>query len=291
MAVIALAAVALSACGPPPPPDPVPPTPTTRSLPVAHEVRRYDDTSRTIAGLEWIGSRPIFTDLWYPADRSNAPYPLLVFAHGYGVGPGAYADMLERIASAGYVVAAPQYPVLSGWPYGPSDVDDWNEHYRDTSFVIDEMFLETWFDPTLGGMIDTNRIAMAGHSDGAVLAFQTTFGAGHEDGRIRSAIAYSSALYDLGYRPNGRSLLHVLSEHDPWNPFLPSIDYDAQISDPRWTVALWGADHSGPYFDPANPHFAVVVNTTIDFLDMELKGGWWGPFVLDVWWSGISSFV
>jgi dienelactone hydrolase len=283
--------VALGACAPPPPPEPLAPTPTSREVPVAHETRRFDDTSRVIAGLEWIGARPIFTDLWYPTDRAHAPYPLVVFAHGFGVGPSDYAPLLQRIASAGYVVAAPQYPVLSGWPYGPSDVDDWDEHYADTSFVIDQLFLVTWYDPDLGGLIDLSRIAIAGHSDGGVIAFQKTFGEGHEDGRVRAAIVYSAAVYDLGYRPNGRSLLHVLSEVDPFNPFDAAASWDANIVDPRWTVALWGADHSGPYLDPDNPDFAVVAGTTINFLDMELKGASWAPFVVGVEWSGLASFV
>jgi fermentation-respiration switch protein FrsA (DUF1100 family) len=289
--VVALGVAALSACGPPPPPDPLPPTETSRDVPIVHEVRRFDDTSRVIAGLEWVGARPIFTDLWYPSDRAHAPYPLVVFAHGFGVGPSAYAALLERIARAGYVVAAPQYPVLSGWPYGPSDVDDWDEHYADTSFVIDQMFIASWWDPVLGGMIDTSRIALAGQSDGGVLAFQKTFGENHEDGRVRAAIVYSAELNDLGYRPNGRSLLHVVSEDDEFNPFDATVGYDGNISDPRWTVALWGADHSGPYVDPDNPDFDLVADTTINFLDMVLKGAWWGPFVVGVDWSGLANFV
>ena len=101
-----------------------------------------------IPGLEWLGGRPIDTDLWYPTDRAQAPYPLVVFAHGFGVGPTDYTPLLERIASAGYVVAAPLYPVLSGWPYGPSDVDDWDEKFPDTSFVTDaDVLRQQPFDP------------------------------------------------------------------------------------------------------------------------------------------------
>src|SRR5215475_9369701 len=135
--VVAALAGVLSACDPPPPPESLPPTPTSHDLPVAHDNRLLVDTTRTIPGLEWLGGRFLYTKLWYPTDRAQGPYPLVVFAHGFGVVPSDYAALLQRIAAAGYVVAAPQYPVLSGWPYGPSDVDDWNEHFADTSFVID----------------------------------------------------------------------------------------------------------------------------------------------------------
>src|SRR5262249_55916106 len=141
--VVALGALAVSACGPPPPPEPLAPTTLSHGHTVSHEVRTFYDTSRVIAGLEWVAARPLGPDLWHPAGRRTGPYPLLVFAQGCGVGPSAYSALLQRIASAGYVVAAPQYPVLSGWPWGPSDVEDWDEHYADTSFVIDQLFVMT----------------------------------------------------------------------------------------------------------------------------------------------------
>jgi predicted esterase len=289
--VTALGAAALTACGPPPPPEPLAPTPTSRALTVGHQQRVFVDTTRVMPGAEWLGARVLPTDLWYPTDRVHAPYPLVVFAHGYGVEPSAYAALLQRIAAAGYVVAAPRYPVLSGWPIGPSDVEDWDQHGADTSFVIDQMFAIAWFDPDLGPQLDMSRIALAGHSDGGVIAFQATFGEGHEDGRVRTAIVYSAALYDLGYRPNGRSLLHFLSQSDAFNPFDASVAYDGSIVDPRWTVALWGADHASPYFDPTNPDFDVVVGTTVNFLDVELKGASPGPFIVGVAWSGLAGFV
>ena len=41
--------------------------------------------------------------------------------------------------TAGYVVAAPLYPILSGWPVGPSDTVDWEQKFPDTRFVTDSM--------------------------------------------------------------------------------------------------------------------------------------------------------
>ena len=41
---------------------------------------------------------------------------------------------------------------------------------------------------------------------------------------------------------------------------------------PKYTVSLFGATHEGPYTDPADPHFGLVVRVTLDFLNSELKG-------------------
>ncbi|MFI5046299.1 MAG: hypothetical protein ACHQIG_04475, partial [Acidimicrobiia bacterium] len=215
--LVALAAGALSACAPPPP-EPLPPTNTSSGLPVDSTWKLFIDGTRELPGYpDFFGGhgRDLWTRVWYPAVRDQAPYPLVIFAHGFGVGPDDYAPLLARIASAGYVVAAPLYPVLSGWPYGPSDVDDWDQKLPDTWFVTDSMIdLGNSGDPTFGGLIDPARIAVAGHSDGAVIAFEDGFGEGLEDGRVRAVAAYSAGLDGLGYQPNGRSLLHFLSEND-----------------------------------------------------------------------------
>src|SRR5205823_2403647 len=94
--------------------------------------------------------------------RPRAP----VFAPGYGATPASYASMLTRIAAAGYVVAAPTYPLLSGQPAGPTDTVGWEDLYGDTWFVTSQVLA----DATVGGLIDPNRIAVAGHSDGAAIA-------------------------------------------------------------------------------------------------------------------------
>jgi len=45
-----------------------------------------------------------------PAARAAGPFPLVVFAHGYQLGPDTYARLLRAWARAGYVVAAPAFP-------------------------------------------------------------------------------------------------------------------------------------------------------------------------------------
>ncbi len=59
-----------------------------------------------------------------PAARSDGPFPLIVFGHGFAVTPMLYAPLLRAWARAGYVVAAPAFPLENAdAPGGPSEAD------------------------------------------------------------------------------------------------------------------------------------------------------------------------
>jgi hypothetical protein len=140
LAAMVVVSVALAGCMPPAPPAPglLPSIDTARDLPVSTQEFTFTDVTRGIPAFDaFPGSdiRPITTSVWYPTDRSHGPYPLVIFAPGYGVTGDFYAALLQRIASAGYVVAAPTYPILSGTPAGPSDTIDWEAKFPDTWFV------------------------------------------------------------------------------------------------------------------------------------------------------------
>ena len=48
-----------------------------------------------------------------PQDGSRAPYPLIVFGHGYSTQPDAYMSTLQHLASWGHIVVAPEVPAVS----------------------------------------------------------------------------------------------------------------------------------------------------------------------------------
>lgn len=299
---VAVGATLVAACAPvdpsvPPPPDPVAPIGAVRDLPVTSTTLELVDTTRptppfgTYPGAD---DRTLATTVWYPADRAG-PYPLVVFAHGYGVTPRFYAALLARIAGAGYVVAAPTLPLLSGTPAGPTDAVDWDEKFTDLQFVTTQVLdLAASGDPVLGGQVDPDRIAVIGHSDGALLAFGDGFEADRTDARVRAVVAFAAYLGGgRPYQANGRALLHFASERDEYNGFSGTVAWDAEhLDDPRWTIAVWNAAHAPPYTDPDDPAFEAVVTTTIDFLDFRCKTGDDGPFTDDVArWPDVLSFV
>lgn len=268
------AAVAtLAGCMPPPPPAPGPLSPMTVGVTHSIATRQvtFIDFSRATPAFDaYPGSpsRRLPTTIWYPSD-GGGPFPLVVFAPGYGATPASYAPLLTRIAAAGYVVAAPTYPLLSGQPAGPTDTVGWEDLYGDTWFVTSQVLT----DATVGGLVDPDRIAVAGHSDGAAIAFGDGFTPFRLDPRVRAVIAYAA---DAGqyppYQPNGRPILHVLSDQDVYNPYGDAIGWDrSTLQQPKTVVSLWNASHEGPFVDTGDPHFDLVVRVTIGWLDTVLK--------------------
>ncbi|HET7352621.1 MAG TPA: hypothetical protein VFJ11_01055, partial [Gaiellaceae bacterium] len=61
------------------------------------------------------------THLWYPpAVDGNRPWPLVVFGHGFATTPFRYERLLRAWAAAGYLVAAPVFPLgNANAPGGP----------------------------------------------------------------------------------------------------------------------------------------------------------------------------
>lgn len=229
--------------------------------------------------------------IWYPAvgapgsapvpeaepDRRSGPYPLVVFAHGYAVTPEFFAEILLRWAAAGYVVAAPVYPFISGIPSGPSHTD-YEQTFADTTFVITQLLRQLAGGPgphPLAGTVDPQRIAAAGHSDGEAIAFGVGFLQCCRDPRVKAVIPMAGNLGNINnpvQRGNGVPILHFISQYDEFNPYGPSVEYDRTVlSAPKWSVTLLGASHTGPYVDPSSPYFDGVMTMTIDFLDGTLK--------------------
>lgn len=280
LALVATLGVVAAGCIPPPPAPP-PDLPAT-TVGVAHPVATYQttfvDTTRPTPALDGYPGSPVRTlptTVWYPADGQNGPYPLVMFAHGYAVTPATYAALLSRIAQAGYVVAAPTYPILSGQPAGPSDTVGWADLWADTWFVTTQVLgLSVSGNGPLGNLVDPQRIGVAGHSDGGYISFGDGFQPFRLDPRVRAVVSYAASLaYAGSYQPNGRALLHVLSDTDQYNPYDEAIGWDAaNLQDPKTVMTLVNATHLAPYSDPNDPHFSTLVGMTIAFLDTYLKG-------------------
>jgi predicted dienelactone hydrolase len=118
---------------------PAPATVAGRSPPadsMHRRVLRLVDDSRRAQFRNGVSTpRVLVTDVRYPA-RGRAPFPLVVFGHGFALRPAVYTRLLDTWARAGYVVAAPAFPVeRPDAPGGPDQSDLANEP-RDISFVI-----------------------------------------------------------------------------------------------------------------------------------------------------------
>jgi dipeptidyl aminopeptidase/acylaminoacyl peptidase len=117
------------------------------------------------------------------------PFPLVEFSHGVTSSGPQYEPWLEPIAAAGYVIAAPTFPLSSG--PGASVVDYVNQP-ADVYFVIDSV-LKMAGDPNdaLHGRVDAEHLAVAGHSLGAMTTYGTAFNSCCAQARIDAAIVLS----------------------------------------------------------------------------------------------------
>lgn len=94
--------------------------------------------------------------------NTESTYPLIVFSHGYGANPEWYHQLAEHLASQGTVVLAPQH---SEYYWEEDIIASSVARPADISATID--FAE---GNVLGGIIDAERVAVAGHSYGGYTA-------------------------------------------------------------------------------------------------------------------------
>jgi predicted dienelactone hydrolase len=136
--------------------------------------------------------------VWYPADANGAdvpvaadgkPFPLVVFGHALSGTPNQSTQYTTHLASHGYVVVAPAFPLSTLGAPGGTTVADTPAQAKDVSFVIDT-FLGFSADGTnrFAGAIDADRIAVTGHSGGAITTLVVAYDAGVRDPRIKAAI-------------------------------------------------------------------------------------------------------
>ncbi|MDD5222927.1 MAG: hypothetical protein PHE84_02980 [bacterium] len=159
------------------------------------------DTSRpTMANGIYPGdvSRTLVVDIRYPSttggkgstlDLSRGPYPLIVLSHGYMAQGRLYSFFTNHLASYGYVIAAPDFPLTNlAAPGGANPADVLNQP-GDVSFVMDRM-LDFSANPghLLAGSIDPDRIGVAGHSLGGFTTLVVTFSPVYGDDRIKASM-------------------------------------------------------------------------------------------------------
>jgi dienelactone hydrolase len=234
------------------------------------------DRSRTIRlpGGKRI-ARPVTTYLWYPpAADGNGPWPLVVFGHGFATTPFRYRRLLEAWAAAGYLVAAPVFPLGNANAPGGPDENDIVNQPRDMSFVITRLLAASASpESPLHGLVDGARIAVIGQSDGGETAFATAYERPWHDRRVRAAVILSGA--ELGGHPplisHAAPLLAVQGTADRINPPIYTLDLFHAVGRPKFLLLLRHSGHLGPYTVPG-PRLAAVERVSIAFLDHYLRG-------------------
>ena len=210
------------------------------------------------------------------AAPTAGPYPLVVFGHGFAVTPNTYARLLDAWARAGYIVAAPFFPLTQKHVPGGRRERDLINQPADMSFVISRMLADN-ANPSsfLDGLIAPDLIAVAGQSDGAATALAEAYDPAFADPRIRAAIIMSGAELDIidgdiPFPSQGPALLATQGTADRINEPDATRRYFQFAPTPKYLLTLIGAAHLPPY-RAQEPYLGVVERVTVAFLDHILR--------------------
>jgi fermentation-respiration switch protein FrsA (DUF1100 family) len=249
----------------------------------------FVDTSRVTKahnGQPELPSRTLPTLVWYPAqgppgggdqpdapaDRIHGPYPLVVFSHGHGGNGAVYGAFVRQWVKAGYVVAAPTFPLTNAGTPGGTEFSDYVEQPADVSFVIDELLRRNAQPGLLRDVIDPTRIAAAGHSLGGITTIGVTYNSCCRDARIRAAIPISAV--ELSFPGATSEFTHTpsLFIHGDVDGNVPySAGHRVFVEKalrPKFFLTLLGAGHLDLLL---NDYRAVTNKSVVDFLDFYLK--------------------
>jgi pimeloyl-ACP methyl ester carboxylesterase len=207
-------------------------------------------------------------------DAAEAPYPLIVFSHGFGNGADATTSYAQALAGYGYVVVAPDFPLSNRDAPGGPTVNDVPAQAGDVSFLIDVFEGRVANAPApFPGAIDAQRIGAAGRSLGGTTTLFVTHNVKYVDPRIRASAPVSPGwfLQISYYGSDGyftgitTPLLIIGGSEDTTAPF-PTNDqppYDL-ANPPKILVDLLGQGHT-----PETPGANAAL---IAFFDAYLSG-------------------
>ncbi len=132
-------------------------------------------------------TRTLETSVWAPQGASGA-LPLVVYSHGYLSSRDEAAPLARHLASHGYVVVAPDFPLSNGEAPGGPTLRDVASQPGDLRFLVD-----TLLDPAAGSelpvRVDPARIAAVGLSLGGLTTTLVAFHPALRDPRVRAAVS------------------------------------------------------------------------------------------------------
>jgi dienelactone hydrolase len=235
---------------------------------VAELTETFVDESRATESDAEQGNAPtrtLVTEIRYP--QGDGPFPLIVLAHGQTGHPDKFTQLTEAWASAGFVVAAPVFPLTSNQS-AVQKVGDYVNQPGDVTFVIDRMLARSRGDEgPLVGRIDADHIGVAGLSLGGSTVYGIAFDNCCHDDRVDAALVMAGyALpFDGEYEFPSVPLLIIHGNGDP-----RGRDPYSMASPPKYLVTIERPTHSPPFEDTPDPADELVATVTNDFWDAYL---------------------
>jgi dienelactone hydrolase len=227
---------------------------------------------------QYLGQRTLVTQIWYPTTRGPAgPFPLLLFAPGFLQCSGAYSHLLEAWASAGYVVAAVNFPRTNCHLGTEAYEADLVNQPQDMSYVLTRLLaLSVRPGDPFAGLLDPHEVGAAGQSDGGDTVAAMAANSCCTDRRLKAVAVLSGAEWQPmpgRYFPGGAPpMLFTQGSADTINPPWTSLQlYRADGASARYYLDLFGASHLIPY-EGTNQVERLTVRVTLAFFDRYVLG-------------------
>jgi dienelactone hydrolase len=181
---------------------------------------------------------------------SPTRWPLVVFSHCYECTRYSSYSMAERLASHGIAVAAPDHARNTLFDPGAMlDVEFLATRASDVSAVLDELLTDNSqvLPESLQGRFDSQRVAIAGHSYGAVTAGKIL----QDDARFRAGLIIAAPVESpvfpgVAVANIEEPMLFMVAEEDNSIGELGNLvmraNFDAAAS-PAWKVKIADAGH------------------------------------------------
>jgi alpha-beta hydrolase superfamily lysophospholipase len=269
-----------------------PAIPEQRSGPpwgVARAVRVYTDLTRATPArgpVPMHRGRVLRTTVLWPITPDGhlapGPHPLMIFAHGYATSVSTYTVMLEDLAAAGIIIAAPELPgESSALPGTPLQADLINEPC-DLEFIAAS--IKRAPPAALAHAITSAPLILAGHSDGATAAATAAYASPCPGVSIDAVVAIAPddvPISTTGTLAAHVPLLAIAGTADSITPDSHTTALWAHVPAPAWLLTIDGSTHFETVTtDPERRRIAAVIADFV-FAKTEHNSAAWLQFSAD----------
>lgn len=173
----------------------------------------FEDTSRAISATDKHAAAPsrvLPTTIYYPSKTAlfapapvadGGPFPMLMYSHGYSSSRDEAGPVAQQLASYGYIVVVPEFPLTNILANGSApDVMDAVNQPGDIKFLIDRMLASDAPQPLVHAA-DEKRIGALGLSLGGLTTYLVSFHPKLRDPRVQVSmpIAGLSSFFAQGF--------------------------------------------------------------------------------------------
>jgi dienelactone hydrolase len=211
--------------------------------------------TQAVGSFPGAAERTLQTRIWYPATSAGSgaapsgdgPFPIVGWAHGITSGSAEGQFVGAHLASHGYVVVAPSFPLSHGGAPGGATIADTTSQPGDLDFVMRRVAAGAAGD-ALASAIDDTRRGVAGFSLGGGTVLLAAY---HPTWRIENlaaavAVAPASCFFGEGVYDGSLPVLIVAGDADMLVPLAGGPERAFRWADaPIDLVTLRGATHFG----------------------------------------------